>query len=440
LIATINSAEKRDGVLTELTEKSHRGTRYTVRNFRAGTKPAETYALIGKDTFAWSNSEALVQGAIDRLDNKTGLGHATRFRPVRDALSKKSLASVFVDPRFLEAAHSQTPTNRKGGDQDVPALLRRAFAAVSYAGFALEFRDGFFLHAHELIDPTKLDEPLRRWAASTSKADQLSVRMPPSALALAAAQIDGQAIFDEIMSLVPQSGRTRAENLTTALRGLLLNQDPRTAILPNIGPGAVVMIQESNEGSSADPAAVLLVLALADRPGVAEALDNAIRTVLALSALDPKRDPAGSLRVESRTIDGVRVTSLVGGKSTVSYALGSGALVLGTSPDLVAAQAAGKRASSDAQFERIRAEWFAHAATFAYADLERLRRFADVHRVALVHHIASKRGRPEAEARGDLEHALALLGCFRAVYLTHSVEAGLSWSHQTFGIISRAKP
>jgi hypothetical protein len=443
VVATINTGEKQDGALVDLVDKTHGGITFHARKFKPGTKPDEFYAILGKDVFVWSNSEALVRDAIDRQSKPSGLNEQPRFRKVREALPGRAVASFFVDPRFVERVGAAAPGNAARNRDDAwGAFLTRYIEAVEYAGAAFEWRDGFVLHVHEVVDATKLDEPLRRWAARTGGASALLSRVPPTALALMAAHVDVQALFDEVMARLPDSSRPKAENFATVLRGILLGKDPRGEIFSVMGPGMVVYLDEPKTHWAEQRPALVLAVAIG---GAAEqsasasaAIENALNTLFALSALDNKPENA-RLRVETREINGIRVTGLAGGKSPVYFAMGPGFVVLGNVPEAVASFAAENRQSSDAQFVQTRTEYFPKSETFAYADLERLRRFATDHRAGIAKRIAADHGKPHADALRDLDQALALMSVFRAGFATSSVAADYSWAHRTLGLLARLK-
>jgi hypothetical protein len=438
LIATINSAEKRDGPLVEVVEKTHKAARYSIRNFRPGTKPTEFYAILDGSTLAWSNAEDLITGAIDRLDGRGGLGNDARFRPVRDGLPAHPAASLFVDPRFVERMHAADPASHKKSDDAIGPILARYFAAIQYAGAAVEWRDGLVLHTHELIDPAKLDEPIRRWTDRPSATESLLRRLPPSVFALAAGHLDFLALYDEVWNAVPEADRIKAENFVTAVRGVLFGMDPRAEVLPQVGPGLMLFLDTPASPTARVP--VVLAVAVAGSPtdasSVSAALQNGLRTLLALSALDPKKNTGVPLRVETVEIDRVRVTRLTGGPTTLAFAAGEGFIVLGSTPEAVARFAAEPGGNIDARFNRVRAEFFPGVDTYAYVDLDRFRTAAEPRRAELAARIAKRRRAPEAEARRDLDKALALLSLFRTGFATSTLAPDFTWAHRTFGLLA----
>ena len=87
-----------------------------------------------------------------------------------------------------------------------------------------------------------------------------------------------------------------------------------------------------------------MFVAPVDDPDAAAALENALRTIMALVALDERRkDP---LRLSFVGRDEARITALIAGDdpaaSRVAFAVDGGRLVLGTDAEAVAAVIAGR--------------------------------------------------------------------------------------------------
>ncbi|MBX6312440.1 MAG: hypothetical protein IRY99_05895 [Isosphaeraceae bacterium] len=431
LIATSNESEKQSGHLLEVLQRRREGIAYSVRSFRPGTKPDEAYAVLPGDIFAWSNSEALVLGAIDRQGGKPGLGQDPRFRKVRSQLPDRSAVSLFANPPFLDQLLTSAPPSSPS-EERLRSLLRRYLAAVEYVGAAAEWRDGVLLHIREALDPGRLGEPLKRWAARPGGTAALVCRVPPSALAVAAANIDFGAVAAAMLSLAPEAARPKVDNLLLALRGLLLDKDPRSEILPHLGPGLVVYLDDP-AGARRPP--VVAAITLEGGPEVAAAIDNALRTLLAFIALDPKRSQDTS-RVEMAMTQGVRVTTLPG--LPFAFAIDRGLLVLGQSPEAIASYLRpDPPAGLGDRFERFRTAYFPRAESFAYIDLERFYAWASAHREELARWLAIRPGASGGPSRRDLEDVLALLALFRGAFATSTLEPDGTAARRTVGLIAK---
>jgi hypothetical protein len=440
LVQEVNAAQKNKGELERVTEHARGASVYYARELR--NRPAEYFATFDDNTFAWSNSEALVQGVIDRkTGDRPGLGDEAPFLRVRRRLPERSAVSLFVNPRFLATVLASAPKSSKPADARIAALLGRQVQAMDYLGAAIEWRDGVILHVEEALDPKKLDPWLRNWAAQTSS-NPLAHALPSAALAVATAHVDFPAVLDVVRALMPESERPRLDNLLLALNGLLLGNDP-TALLayPHAGPGLLAYVEPPGAPDARPFLPVVFVVNLGEdqdpvagaEPAAAAPLDNALRTLLALRALDVKQGEP--LRVETREVGGRKVTML-SGSSPFAYAIASGRLVLGNSAEAVA-RAFTQPLRSNSGFTRLQATYFPKVESFACVDLEAVYQLADAHRPWLVRRIAAKHQQPEADAARDLDQALALVHLFRSAFLTSAIAPDATSIHRSLGLIAK---
>ena len=88
---------------------------------QTGRSPLGNYILLDDGSFAWSNSEALIQGVIDReWTPGSGLGDDPSFQKVRRGLPDRPFISLFVNPRVmgrvvLDGARSGSPAGSSLG-------------------------------------------------------------------------------------------------------------------------------------------------------------------------------------------------------------------------------------------------------------------------------------------------------------------------------------
>ena len=183
-------------------------------------------------------------------------------------------------------------------------MLIRYLAGVEYAGLALTWNErAVAIHSVEMLNPSLQDAWLRHWAGDARPLDSDLERVPPTALALASGHFDGIGLLDALSQLVPILDQPKLANIEIALSGLLLGQDLRTGVLPHVGPSLIAYLDthpEAEEQGIAPakmppaggwPFPLVTVLSLGgDRsPAVSAAVDNALRTILAVTALDDKR-------------------------------------------------------------------------------------------------------------------------------------------------------
>jgi hypothetical protein len=495
LIRAVNRAQREGGELTDVAERRHGGTIYYLREFpRASGRPTESYVVYPDGTFAFSNSETMIQGVIERrgliqaAQHSTtptkadgleyvgpkpgpGLGDHAKLKAVERRLPRPALARLFVDPRQCERLLAAAPPPKQPTDARVMALLKRYVAAVDYAGAALVWNKGaVVVHTVETLDPANVAPWLRRWAGDSRRRDPALGRVPTTALAVASVNADALALDDAVSQLVPKEDQPKLANIETVLTGLLLGQDLRSRILPHLGPGFLAYLDSPSETEAVPDAGkraparsswlfpLVLVMSLGDeepkappnsapRTGkttaeepppvtVARAIDNAFRTLLALTAMDEKRNQ-GRSRITTRVVAGITVTTL---DFPISFAYAIDArgarLVLGTSVTSVARYLeAASDPKAGERFRRLQAAAFPDDETFFCVDLDAFSQLASRYRDRVVQTLAARKQRPASEVDRDLTQVLALARLFEAVFLTSRLDPDATAVHHKVGLM-----
>jgi hypothetical protein len=478
LIRAVNKAQQESGELARVVDRHRNGTTYHVREFPAAAgRPLEWYVGYPDGTFAFSNSETMILSVIDRKaagqvahdpakaysKDDPGLEELPRFKAVRGKLPERALVRVFVDPRHVERllATANRPVEPSGAR--VMAMLARYLAAVDYAGAALTWSDqSIAIHTVETLTPSRLDPWLLRWASDSRRVDPTaSDRVPPSALAVASGHVHALALLDAVTRIVPEEDQVRLTNLETLLSGLSLGQDLRTRILPLVGPGILAYFDAPAEADGPAnltepkptpaatwpfPIVVVISLGGTSEPVVSlaaiplittalAAIDNALRTVLAMVAMDDKR-AQGRSRITTRVVAGTTMTTL---DPPIAFAYAVDhvrhRLVLSTSPTAVARYLEhAASASAGSSFGRIRAATFADAVTYACVDFDALERLVARHHDRLVQSLAARQKRSADEVDRDLSQALALAKLFRAGFITSRFEKDATAVYRSVGL------
>jgi hypothetical protein len=438
-VRVFNEAQTKRGELRRVSERRRDRASYHVREFQAGGRPAEYYAFLSDGGFAWSNSEELLLGALDRDAGASGgLAGSSDFRRVREHLPAGAVVSAFVDPRFLESVAAGSERSNDPGEERVKALLGRYASAVRFAGAAIETRHGLVLHTDEVVDPERLPHELLRWGSSDRRPDASLMRVPPGALAFAVVSLDATVVYELLASLIPERERAKWDNLQVAIRGVMLGLDPRSAVAPQVGPGAALHVEppaaeDADRGLSL--VASLEIAAGHEGERASEALTNALRTWLAAYAMDDKQGGEG-LHFATEPLHGEAVTRLAP-RTPLAFAAAPRRLVIGSTPGAVArALAAHRERGAGARIERLRAAFFPSVDSFACADLAAVHEWADPIRELLARRMAERQGKDEGQAARDLDHALALIRLFDAAFVTSAVEPGFRGVHRSLGFVS----
>ena len=434
IIEGLNSASLRSGELLRVSRRSRRETPYFAREFARGNRSDDYYATLGAGVFAWSNSEDLIRGVIDRqTTGAVGLSGVPAFEKVRKRLPERAAASLFVNPRFIEGLIVRSPRTGKPGEDRLLALLGRYVEAVRYAGAAVEWRNGVVLATEEELDPEKTSPALKRWAGRALGPRPDLVRFPQGVLMGASADVDVATLYDLFDSLVDERDRPKFENFALSLRGILLGRDFRQEIAPRLGPGVSTYVERLNLADG-DVRFPFVCSVQASGGAVADAADNALRTLLAVHALDSKHG-GGRLRVESRRAVGARVTVL-NATSPFAYAVPDGRIVVGSTSGAVArALSAQADPAAGTGVERIRSLYFPDAMTFAFADLKEIYAFASPQRTLIARRMAAKQKRSQDDTARDLDQVLGFLGTFDAAFVSSVAEPDLSAVHHSIGVV-----
>jgi hypothetical protein len=442
LVHGINDAQRRSGELTGLSESHHSGVSYWTREFRpASRKPADHFTVLSDNTFAWSNARDLIEGVIDRKAGETpSLAELPRFQQVRRRLPEKAAASLFVAPRFLAQVLAGSARPAKPAADRAGELIGRYLGAMEYLGAALQWRDGIILETEEILDPARLDPWIRRWAARTGAISPALRRAPAGALAMAAVHVDPNALLDAFRAFAPEAQQPRIENMIVALNGLLLGRDLRTEVLPHLGPGVLAYLEaagdEANPNAPDKPGLTkVLVLGHDSAAGLTAAVENALRTYLALYALDPQHG-RGRLQLQSQDTGGGKLTSLAP-TTPLAFATESDRIVVGSSAGAVARAITQAANPTEGPLEQLRLERFPQAGSFACVDLVRLHDHVLDRRTPLAARLAAGNKRPVEEAQRDVDEAIALMALFRQAYATSDIEPDASAVHRSFGLIPR---
>jgi len=446
LNARLEAAWRDGGDLVRVEDRSHAGASYRARIFRPGVRPDDYTASFGERLFAWSNSEALIRGVLDRHaagPTAAGLGDSPGFRAVRDRLPADPMASLFVDPRFAERLLRSQAEPLTPDESRWRATLARALGPVRYAGAALEWRDGPMLRVEEVADPSALAPALRRWAANSDGPAPAMRRIPPSALLIATGRVAPDALFDLAVGAVGDRDQPRLRAIILAVRGLLLGLDPRAEVVPNLGPGVLGYVEAPEAGDPGEPTRLPKVLALGVVGGpagerAARGVENLLRTVLAVYALEERH--GGGLRLETRAVAGGQVTTLTP-EGPFAFAFVPGRFILATSPAAVArALAAGDDPRGGERLDRLRRAVAPEARFVVLADVRAARRAADGFRGEIVKRLAARRWLPISEADRQVGQVLEFADLFEAAFLSASAEPDGSAFHQSLGLVRLPDP
>ena len=435
LVRAIDDAQIRSGELSSVELRNRGVLGYSARLFKPIGRPPEYYAALDDGTFAWSNSEPLLWGVLDRkATDQPGLGDDPDFRKVRAGLPARPLASLFINPRIVE--RSMAGGAKAEGDR-ASAMIARYIGSVGQFGLALLWDGGISLHSSESIAPQKLDPWLREWLTGPPVPAVLKGRLSPSTVAVASLGIDFPALVEAARDLVTEAERPSLANLRQLLQGVLLGRDPLTDLVPRLKPGLLLALEVEPDQAIRPRFSVVGAIDWSDNPGsdpLAGPVANGLRTLMAFHALNPK-GRADHLQVESRTVGETKVTLLTGGAGTIlSGRVDRSRLILGTSPESVARAGPGPVPATLAE---IHAGELANASTFAIVDLPRLVGEVRTLRGPIARELAGRSRRPVAAADRDLGDLLDFADLFRAATFRSTTASDATEIRRTIKLFAR---
>jgi hypothetical protein len=468
LIDVVNKTQKANRELASVVAGKWQETSYFIRQFAEGSnRPAEIYVTFPDGTFAFSNSETIIQEAIDRKSGKIAdrpdpeseLTPMRRFQALERRLPDRALLRLYVDARKV---HSLIKNSSQAGPAR-PEIVEQYLGAMETAGAAMVVRDGrIALQTAEVFESRKFQDLLGRWSPESTPAAPNLARLPATTLAVGSLHVDFLALYEMATRMVPDLDKTRVVNLETALRGILLGQDVRSRILPRLGPRLLAFVDtpstwEVRPGPDERlaqrwPFPTVLAIELqaestqpagskATEPpsvSVAAALENAFDTLFALLTFDDKRGQ-GRARIISRDVGGVSVKSL-DPPISAAFAIDRKGhrLVVGSSPEAVERYLlAGSGPAAGDRFSRLRDLAFPEAHSFLCVDLAAAESMIVRFRRELTDAIARQQGRSGEDVARDLEQVIDLSKLFDAAYLTNRIDAGSATVYHSIGLLAR---
>ena len=383
-----------------------------------------------------------------------------RFQTLDHKLPAHALARLYIDPRLAESLLKNSPKPRSPGE----ALIQRYVGALESAGAALVVSEKHLaLHTAQVFEPGKFRELVGSGAVRPTATVPRIDRVPATTLGVGSVHVDFGGIVQVFAQMVPEPEQQRLANAEIALKGVFLGQDPRTRILPGLGPRILVYVDApadwdaghaARHGSHSQLAvpvgdrpgtasrsgseSLLCTSSAASQPTVADSLDNAMNTLLALVTFNTKVAETQA-RIVTHEVAGVTVKTL-DPPVPFAYAVDRSGhrLVLGDSAGAVDRYLArGSDPSAGARFRRLQAQAFPEAHSFVCLDLAAVATMIATHRDRIIGILASKEHRSRDEVAHDLDQFLALNRIFDAIYLTNRIESDSATVCHALGLLAR---
>jgi hypothetical protein len=468
LVDLVNSTQQQNGEIADLVERTHGETAYHTRTFAPGDPHLpESFVIFDDGTFAFSNAEALIHEVIDRKAKRgstPSVADHPGFRAMSARLPSQAAARLFVEPRSARRLLGSIPAPVSADDHNIGAMVERYVGALDYVGAALVVRDREIrLQAIQAFQPDRIRDLAGPWFSDdpTDRPGSRLLAVPASAVAMASLNVDFPSLYRLLLGFVPDVDQLRVRKVETLADGLLLGLDLRRRVLPALGPRVVAYVEPPDfSGDDAEslprgfPFPVVVAAEIDEEAGrdariqgpraaspaaTADALENALHTMLAAISLDEKRVPAAT-HIDVRDVDGIGVRSL---STPYPFAFAvdrpGRRIVLADSADAVSRYLkSGADADAGRRFRAIRAAAFPDCDSFACLDLAAVHRLASQHRDRLIEFTARKERRPAADVGRDLDQVLGLVQLFDAAFLSARVDVKGATLEHAVGLLPRA--
>jgi hypothetical protein len=243
-----NEARRRDKSLESIDVRRAGSVEYSHRSFIKGKRPDDYLAILPGGTLVWSNNEAWLKRAIDRGrgDESKGMRDNPLFESVRGDLPGDSLIQIFIEPRFLEKLLKARKQIDRDGEKGIRFLLA-LLEPIRYAAAAIAWREGPVIDAREILEPgggSKVVEPAKK---AEFNLDDLTKRIPGEPILIAGGRLDRLATGSAVLNLLDDDEREAIDLAHAFIKGMLLGNDLKTAILPAIRTGIFVVSDDNRE-------------------------------------------------------------------------------------------------------------------------------------------------------------------------------------------------
>ncbi len=461
VLERLDQSQKETGELDRILEKRRGGVVYHGRVYAAADRPSDWYVTTSDGIFAFSSDESMVTSAIDRWIAITtpgssraasvGFGDSARLTALKGKMPAGAVARLYLDPRRLERLIPSGEDSTKPAERRVLCLIARSLAAVQWIGATLEWDDtAITLRVCETLDAAKVAPWLKRWAADERVPSPRVDRVPAAAIIAASINLDAKALYDGFVELLSPTERIPLDHVETVLTGLLLGTDVSTRILPGLGPRVVVFLKapvvSARDGASEEgfefPMGLMIGLDAPREKGmIGHALENALKTVLALASMDEKRGLGGS-RIVTSERDGARVTAF-DRRALFAFAVDQDGsrLVVGSSGSVVDdCLGLDRTAEVGSRFQKLASVGGSRSPSFVVIDLQATARAVEGRRRMLSRFLAERQGRSVEAVEGDLTKVLALARELEAVVVTHAIEPAAGSAEQGFRLVLANPP
>ena len=240
LLERVNELQTKSGELKAISRKEHAGMAYFERQKSAG--PSEFYCFSG-DVFAFSSSEADIQGVLDR--DKAAPTLADKTPELLERMKRLGVAEaaglILINPRALDAEVKTRIEAAKPDEKRFLARFAEAWAALDGAAIYATLGTSVELGVSLRFQPVRLPPDLRKWLTGPAEGSSSASLLPAEALAGVAAHVRAVELIDLIASLAPvDAGKPGVKDFIDQSLAPFFGRDKLAAVLNSLGPNWAV--------------------------------------------------------------------------------------------------------------------------------------------------------------------------------------------------------
>ena len=359
LVENLNKAQKKDGALTELEERSYKGATY----FRRVEPGRTNYYYIRDAVLLFTGQEDVLRRALDVDRQAAADSEPPLARRLREVGAGRAALALWLNPRAFDAGLEDKAARAEGANAVLQKKVLDWWKAADGLAAWVTLDTEFHLSVAGQVRIEKLPASVRRLLTAASRPSDMWRYFPDDALLACGGRLDAAALVEALQDLQPGNDAGAAANSA-------FGKDFVKDVLSRLGPdwGLCVTAPPADGTGGATPSLLPQVfLAVRAAPGdetapVDQALLSAVHTAALLGVLGYNHGhPAAPLRLKSAEFGTQEIHYITGGDVLPpgvqpAYGLTNGWMAFGSSPDVIRrfAEASPKPAPADGGFPLLR--------------------------------------------------------------------------------------
>ncbi len=328
LVEKINTAQKKDGTLTDVQTRAYQGTTY----FRRVEPHQTNYYYIRGPVLLFSGQEEMLRQAIDVDRSAAAAAEPPLARRLREVGADRAALALWLNPRAFDAGLETKAAKAEGTDAAFQKKLLTYWKATDGLAAWATLDTELHLSLAVRVRPDDLPPAAQRLFAAASRPSEAWGYFPDDVLLAFGGRIDAGAVLDLLQEFPPK------DDASAAGAGAFLAKDFLKDVLSHIGPDwGLCVTAPPADGKDWLPQVLLVVRVVRgdDAAPVDEALLSAVNFTARWAILSYNHDhPADPLSLKAVEYNHQEIHYLIGDRILPpgfqpAYGLASGWLVFG---------------------------------------------------------------------------------------------------------------